>query len=717
MKQIVQEIGTGKTRVADVPAPACGDSQVLVSTRASLISAGTERYVVDLAKASLLEKARRRPDQVRRVLEKVRSEGLRTTFEQVRAKLDEAMPLGYSAAGIVVECGALVQEFKPGDRIAAAVPHAAFAVAGRNLCARVPDGVSLEAAAYAAVSAIAMEGVRLSRLALGESVLVIGLGLIGQIAVALLKAQGCRVFGIDIDPAKVARAREFGADAAETGAPTELVKAFSRGFGVDAVVITAATTSNQPIEFAAEVTRARGRIVLVGVTGLNIPRPPFFAKELEFTVACSLGPGRNDPAYEEKGIDYPVGFARWTAQRNMEACLDLMAAGKLPVERLTTDRFPIDRAAEAYELITSGSRTHFGVLLEYPEETRKPARRVALKSRSIPAGGVPRLSLIGAGTFARLVMIPSFETLGGFSWRGLATAKGLTAEHTGGKKGFAYATTDVDEVLNDPGTSAVLIATRNNEHARMVVRALKAGKHVFVEKPLCITPRELADIEDCFAELGPAAPILAVGFNRRFAPATLKVREHFRNIGPLSISYRFAAGPVPNEHWTQDPQISGGRIIGEACHAIDTCVAISGSPPVKVYAESVAKSGDAQAPDDRVFITMRHANGSTSNVSYQAGGDKSFPAERIEVFGGGRVATVEQWGPISLWSGGQDEKADGARDKGHRAEFEAFLRAVREGGPWPVPWEAIRGTTWAALAAVQSLRHGEPVWNEPLPVI
>jgi predicted dehydrogenase len=251
----------------------------------------------------------------------------------------------------------------------------------------------------------------------------------------------------------------------------------------------------------------------------------------------------------------------------------------------------------------------------------------------------------------------------------------------------------------------------------MVVRALKAGKHVFVEKPLCITPRELADIEDCFAELGPAAPILAVGFNRRFAPATLKVREHFRNIGPLSISYRFAAGPVPNEHWTQDPQISGGRIIGEACHAIDTCVAISESPPVKVYAESVAKSGDAQAPDDRVFITMRHANGSTSNVSYQAGSDKSFPAERIEVFGGGRVATVEQWGPISLWSGGRDEKADGARDKGHRAEFEAFLRAVREGGPWPVPWEAIRGTTWAALAAVQSLRHGEPVWNEPLPVI
>jgi predicted dehydrogenase len=717
MKQIVQEIGTGKTRIADVPAPACGDSQVLISTRASLISAGTERYVVDLAKASLFEKARRRPDQVRRVLEKARTEGFRSTLEQVRAKLDEAMPLGYSAAGIVVECGASVQEFKPGDRIAAAVPHAGYSAVGRNLCAHVPEGVSLEAAAYASVSAIAMEGVRLARLSLGETVLVIGLGLIGQISVALLKAQGCRVFGIDIDPAKVARAREFGADAGETGAPAELVSAFSRGLGVDAVVITAATTSNQPIEFAAEATRSKGRIVLVGVAGLNIPRPPFFAKELEFTVACSLGPGRNDPSYEEKGIDYPIGFARWTAQRNMEACLDLMAAGKLPVERLTTDRFPIDRAAEAYELITAGSRAHFGVLLEYPNAARARPRRVALTTRTRPAGNTPGLSLIGAGNFARLVMIPSLESVGGFTWRGLATAKGLTAEHAGTRKGFAYATTDVDEVMNDPGTSAVLIATRHDQHAQLIVRALMAGKHVFVEKPLCITPRELAEIEDCLEALGPGTPILAVGFNRRFAPATLKIREHFRAIAPLSISYRFAAGPIPLDHWTQDPQVGGGRIVGEACHAIDTCAAIAGSPPVKVYAESVAKSGDAQATDDRVFITMRHANGSTSNVSYQAGGDRSFPAERIEVFGGGRAATVEQWGPIALWSGGREVKADGGRDKGHRAELGEFLRAVRESGPWPVPWEAIHGTTWASLAAVQSLRHGEPVWSEPLPVI
>ena len=708
MKQIVQEIGTGKTRVADVPAPACGHGQVLVSTRTSLISAGTERHVVDLAKASLLEKARRRPDQVRRVLEKVRAEGLRNTVEQVRAKLDDAMPLGYSAAGVVAECGGSVQEFKPGDRVAAAVPHAAYSVIGRNLCARIPEGVSFESAAYASVAAIGMEGVRLAHLALGESVLVIGLGLIGQISIALLKAQGCRVFGTDIDPAKVLRAREFGADAAEVGSPAEMVRAFSRGFGVDAVVITAATTSNEPIEFAAEASRPKGRIVLVGVTGLNIPRPPFFAKELEFTVSYSMGPGRNDPVYEDKGIDYPIGYARWTAQRNMEACLDLMAAGKLPVERLTTHRFAIDRAPEAYDLIATGDRPHFGILLEYPDDDRTPVRRTNFSARAVN-GGVPGLSLIGAGNFAKLVMIPSLERAGGFRWRGLCTAKGLSAEHTGSRKGFAFATTDLEEVLSDPETTAVLIATRHDDHARSVVRALMAGKHVFVEKPLCITPDELADIEDCLATLGDAAPILMVGFNRRFAPAMARVREHFRSVGPLSISYRFAAGPIPPEHWTQDPEVGGGRIIGEACHAIDTCVAIAGSAPVRVYAESVSQLGDARTTDDRVFISMRHANGSISSVSYQAGGDKAFPAERIEVFGGGRAATIQQWREIELWSRGRREKVNGGRDKGHRAEFAAFLRAVRDGGSWPIPWAELRGSTWASLMAVCSLREGRPV--------
>ena len=711
MKQVVQEIGTGNTRVADVPAPLCGQAQLLVAARASLISAGTERYVVDLAKASLIEKARRRPDQVRRVLEKMRSEGVRATMSQVRAKLDDAMPLGYSASGVVLECGTAVQELKPGDRVAAAVPHAACSVVGRNMCVRIPDGVSFEAAAYTSVAAIAMEGVRLTRVSLGENVLVVGLGLVGQIAVALLRAQGCRVFGTDIDAAKVLRARALGADAAEVGSPAEMVKAFSRGFGVDAVMITAATSSNEPIEFAADACRPKGRIVLVGVAGLNLPRPPFFQKELEFTVSSSLGPGRADPAYEDKGIDYPIGHARWTAQRNMEACLDLMAAGKLPVETLTTHRFPIDRALEAYDLITAGREAHHGIVLEYPEDRRTPARRTTLSSGAARGAttGQPGLSLVGAGNFARLVLIPTLETAGGFAWRGICTAKGLSAEHTGGRSGFAFATTDLDEILADRETAAVLIATRHNEHAAMVRRALEAGKHVFVEKPLCITADELAEIDACLAELGESAPVLMVGFNRRFAPATLRVREHFRGVTPLSLSYRFAAGPIADEHWTQDPEVGGGRIAGEACHAIDTCIAIAGSTPVKVYAESVSTRASARTSDDRVFISIRHANGSISSVSYQAGGDKAFPAERIEVFGGNRVGTIEQWSEIELWSGGRRQRADGGKDKGHRAELAAFLRAVREPGGWPVPWEDIRGTTWASLAALQSLRHGAPV--------
>jgi len=712
VKQVVQEIGSGQTRVADVPQPACGAGQVLVAVHASAISAGTERYVVDLAKASLFEKARRRPDQVRRVLEKVRTEGLRSTVEQVRAKLDDAMPLGYSASGIVIESGASVTEFKPGDRVAVAAPHAGRVAVGRNLCVKIPDGVSFEAAAYAGIAAIGMEGIRLARVSLGESVLVIGLGLIGQMCVMMLRAQGCRVFGTDLDAAKVERARAFGAHAADVGSPAEQVRAFSRGFGVDAVVITAATSSNGPIEFAADACRPKGRIVLVGVAGLNIPRPPFFQKELEFTVSSSLGAGRNDAAYEEKGIDYPIGYARWTAQRNMEAALDLMAAGSLPVEQLTSHRFPIARATEAYELMTAPAGAQYGIVLEYPDALVPDARRSVLPAaRATASPGTPGLSLIGAGNFARLVMIPALEASGGFRWRGLCTAKGMSAEHTGTRKGFAFATTDIDDVLRDAETTAVLIATRHDHHGALVRRSLEAGKHVFVEKPLCITPEELAEIEDLLARLGDAAPMLMVGFNRRFAPATERLRDHFHGAGPLAVSYRFAAGPIPPEHWTQDPEVGGGRIIGEACHAIDLCVAIAGAPPIKVYAESVA-AAESRPTDDCVIISMRHANGAISTVSYQAGGDKAFPAERIEVFGGGRAGTVDQWGAVELWSNGRRVKADGARDKGHRAEFAAFLRALRDGGAWPIPWSDIRGATWASLAAVQSLRHGSPVWAE-----
>jgi predicted dehydrogenase/threonine dehydrogenase-like Zn-dependent dehydrogenase len=708
LKQVVQEIGSGLTRVAELPAQRPGIGQVSVSTSRSLISAGTEKSVVALARASVLDKARRRPDQVRRVLEKVRTEGLRSTLEQVQAKLDEPMPLGYSAAGIVLECGRSVEGLKPGDRVAVAAPHAGVVVLGKNLCARIPDGVSLEAAAYTSVAAIGLQGVRLSKATLGESVLVIGLGLVGQICVALLKAQGCRVFGTDVDVRKLELARQLGADAVGIGAPGPEIMAFSRGAGIDAVVITAATPSNEPIEFAAEMCRPKGRIVLVGVVGLTIPRAPFFQKELEFTVSSSLGPGRSDPVYEEKGVDYPIGYARWTMQRNMQAVLDLMAAGKLPVEQLTTHRFPIERAPDAYELITKSQEPYIGIVLEYGDDATKPSRRIEFSVR--PSHDKETgISLVGAGNFSRLVLIPALEAAGGFQWRGICTAKGMGAEHTGKKKGFAFATTEFDEVLADEGTKAVFIATRHDLHASFLMKALRAGKHVFVEKPLCITPDELTEIDACLNELGADCPLLMVGFNRRFAPGLSMLRDHFRDVLPLSIAYRFATVPIPNSHWTQDADVGGGRIVGEACHAIDFCAAVAGSPPVKVYAESTAMAGADRTTDEQVFISMRHANGCISSVSYQAEADKAFAGERIEVFGGGRVGIIDQWRTIELWAGGRCRTLNGARDKGHRAEVKAFLEAVRGAGPLPISWEALRGTTWASLAAVQSLGHGEPV--------
>ncbi|MGZ8842235.1 MAG: bi-domain-containing oxidoreductase [Pyrinomonadaceae bacterium] len=685
MFQVIQDVRSGQTGVREIPDPIALPSQVVVRIVASLVSAGTERYVVDLARKSVFGKARERPDHVRRVMQKIKQEGFRPTMSQVFAKLDEPMPLGYSSAGIVLECGRGVQEFKPGDRVATAGPHAGVIGVGRNLCARIPDGVSFEQAAYTSVASIALEGIRLARVTLGERVLVVGLGLVGQISVCLLKAQGCRVFGTDIDPKKLELARALGADEVGTGAPIEAVRAFSDSFGVDAAIITAATASNEPIEFAAEACRTKGRIVLVGVAGLNLPRDPFFRKELEFTVSSSLGPGRGDPSYEEKGIDYPIGHARWTAQRNMQTVLETMANGQLPVERLTTHRFAIGNAARAYDLITSRREPFTGILIEYPLDAAKSTRKILLRAKKSAAGKLG-VSMIGAGNFARLIMFPILSKLSDIEWRGLCTARGMNAEHSGRKMDFAFATTDVAEIFHDESTSVVFIATRHDLHAELVIAALRAGKHVFVEKPLCITRDELNDISDCVGELGADAPLLMVGFNRRFAP-----------------------GPLPVDAWPQDEDIGGGRIVGEACHAIDTCLALTGGVPTKVYSESVGHSGGIETTDDRVFITMRHTDGSISNVSYQAGGDRAAPTERIEVYGGGRTGVVDSWNDVELWSNNKLVRARTGNDKGHRAELQTFIRACRTGGDWPIDWQQIYGTAWASLAAVASLREGLPI--------
>jgi len=546
---------------------------------------------------------------------------------------------------------------------------------------------------------------------------VIGLGLVGQICVALLKAQGCQVFGVDLDQRRLELASQFGADATGTGAPLDAVLAFSEGHGVDAVVIAASTTSNEPIDFAAAACRPKGRIVLVGVTGLNLPRPPFFAKELEFTVSFSLGPGRADPSYEEQGRDYPIGHARWTAQRNMQAALELMAAGKLPVEQLTTHRFPIERAPDAYELITSQREPSLGILLQYPPAAPARKRRIEVsttqpfyfsRGRSAPHQRERLgISFVGAGSFARLMLLPLLSREPRIDLRGVCTAKGLSAEHSGRKHGFAFATTDADEIWADPDTGAVFIATRHDLHAELVTAALVAGKHVFVEKPLCITATDLAQLERCVADLGSRCPILMVGFNRRFSPTVSQLRKFFAGSTPLSLNYRFASSPLPAEHWTQDPEIGGGRIIGEACHAIDTCVALTQSLPARIFAESIGKSGSLQTTDDRVFITLRHEDGSVSSISYQAAGDVGFPKERIEILAPGRSAVSENWGSLTFWSNGRKTDARGGKDKGHASELRRFVDACRSGA-WPIPWEQLYAVSEASLLAVQSLREGLP---------
>jgi len=713
MKQVVQDIRTGVTSIRDLPDPMVQPHSVLVANVASLVSAGTERYVVELARQSLLSKARQRPDHVRRVLQKIKREGLLATAAQVRARLDDPMPLGYSSAGLVLAVGDGATSFTAGDRVAAAGPHAGIAVVSENLCAKIPDGVRFDQAAYAAVGAIALEGVRLANTVLGSRVLVIGLGLIGQIAACLLKAQGAVVLGTDLDPRRLALAQSLGIHTASGDADVRArALELSGGHGVDAVVIAAATSSNTPLELAADVCRQKGRIVLVGVTGMTIPRPPFFEKELEFTVSHSLGPGRGDAAYEDKAIDYPIGHARWTAKRNMETVLETIASSALPVDRLTTHRFPIERAAEAYDLLTSSTDSLIGVVIDYdaapPPMLR---RRLPLKARAAadaPAGA-RGVSVIGAGNFARIVVLPRLQSAGGLSLRGLCSAKGVSAEHFGRKAGFAFATTDPDEVLADPETSIVFVLTRHNLHADLVIRALAAGKHVFVEKPLCIRPDELRAIAGCVESLGDGCPVLTVGFNRRFAAATDLVRRHFDGVSPLSVSYRFASGEVPAASWVHDPEVGGGRLIGEACHAIDACAAIVGAPPSRVFAESAGSAGGGDPLDDRAFITLRHEDGSISSISYQAGGDKAGPAERIEVFGGGRTAIVEEWDRIELWSGNRRTTARGGRDKGHAREIEAFLDVCRSGGAWPISWRDLYGTSWASLMTMRSLRESRPI--------
>ncbi len=713
MQQVVQPINGDATEVVEIPAPVCGPNRVLIANTCSLISAGTEKGVVTLAKKSLMAKARQRPDHVRRVLQKVRQEGLVSTIQQVLIKLDQPMPLGYSSAGVVLEVGQGVRAFRPGDRVASNGAHAGVVAVAQNLVGHVPDNVPFENACYAVVGSIALEGIRLAQVGIGSVVGVIGLGLIGQLAVMLLKAAGCTVLGIDLETSKCTLARTLGADWAEPEGFTEAIAARSLGYGADAVLIAASTLSNAPLELAARSARQKGRVVAVGAVGMNVPRREFYPKELELVVSCSYGPGRYDPSYEDGGYDYPYAYVRWTEQRNIQAVLDLMGTGQLDVRMLTTHRYPIERAADAYSMIGAGAEKAIGVVLTYPEHaSAKPVRRVAIggeKGRpSKASGSVIGVGFIGAGNFASAVLLPALSRQEGIALRGLCSAGGLSARTAAGRHGFAYACSDVTEVLRDPDVDAVFIATRHDLHASQLLDALRAGKHVFVEKPLALNVEELEELETYLAEVGSAGPVWTVGFNRRFAPAASAVRDHFRGgEEPMTAIYRFNAGDISPEHWTQNEEVGGGRLVGEACHAVDLLSFLIGSVPSRVHAEAVGAVAGLRVTSDRCALTLRHADGSVSSILYTAGGDKAFNKERVELYGASRVGVIEDFHRVELVRNGRRTiKKFRGQDKGHRQEIAAFLAAIRAGGPMPIPTPELLATSYATLGAMESLRTG-----------
>lgn len=646
--------------------------------------------LVEFSQANLLQKARQQPDRVKMVFDKVKTDGLLPTLESVRNKLDQPLPLGYCNVGVVSEVGAGISGFSVGDRVASNGPHAEVVRVPVNLCARVPDVVPDEHASFTVLGAIALQGIRLVQPNLGDVIVVTGLGLIGLVTVQLLRAHGCRVLGIDYDPAKLALARQFGAETVDLSVgqdPIAAAMAFSRGRGVDAVLVTAATQSNEPMHQAAQMCRQRGRIVLVGVAGLHLSREDFYKKELTFQVSSSYGPGRYDPNYEEKGQDYPVGFVRWTEQRNFEAVLDMMAAGRLDVEPLISHRFPISEAGRAYALM-SGEVRSLGILLEYPAPlTRNASCTIRLTPPATAIAGELSVSFIGAGNYANAVLIPAFKA-SGVRLRKVASNGGVSGLHAGRKFRFEETTTDTQSIFADSETHAVIISTRHNSHARLVRQALEAGKHVFVEKPLCLTLAELSELEALHIRLAAVGvlPHVMVGFNRRFAPQIAKIKSLLMATpGPKAFTMTVNAGAIPAEHWTQDLEIGGGRIIGEGCHFVDLLRHLAGAPIAAHHVTSMkALTADTAA------IQLTFEDGSVGAIQYFAGGSKQFPKERLEVFAGGGVLQLDNYRKLTGfgWPGFKSMNL-WRMDKGQKACAAAFVQSLRCGGAAPIPFEEI----------------------------
>lgn len=715
MKQVTQTLRTGVIEINDVPVPALNDKFILVRNSTSVISAGTEKTKIDMGKKSLLQKAKARPDLVMQVMGKIKTEGLKKTLQTINSRLDSPSPLGYSCAGTVVAAGGLVEGIQPGDRVACGgadyANHAEFVAVPKNLVVKIPHNVSDEEAAFTTVGSIALQGVRLAAPLLGETFLVVGLGLLGQIAVQLLKANGCNAIGTDLDAALVSRAETYGAVGVPPGGDVRSIcNALTGGHGVDGVLVCAGTSSNAVIELCGAVTREKGRVVVVGAVRMDIPREDYFKKEISVVISRSYGPGRYDPLYEESGNDYPYGYVRFTEQRNMETFLTLVSQGKLDIKGLITHRFAVDDAASAYQLI-EGSKTepYLGILLQYNPVPFKAddSSRISV-APAVVTGDKVKLSFYGAGNYATASLLPPMQASNLVVFTGLVTASGRSAQGVAKQFGFTFCAGSYAELLQGD-TDAIVITTRHDTHAVGVRDALNAGKHVYVEKPLGMSVAELSEIHEAYGRCGTAQ--LMVGFNRRFAPATRQVIDHFAAVkSPLVVNIRINAGAIPSNHWIQDPQGGGGRMIGEGCHFIDLAAALAGSNVKTIYAVGTSKAEKSALLNDNLCLSLTFHNGSVANITYTADGSKAMAKEYVEVFGGGRSAQIYDFKEVALFSGDSNAKRNklGVQDKGQKSMINAWLAGLKAGKPC-VDYDCLMATSLATVMAVESLAIGMPM--------
>ena len=710
MLQVIQYQKDGAISVEELPAPTCLEGGILVQNLSSAISAGTEKTSVTNTQSSLVARARKQPKEVKMVMDFIKKEGVISTAKRVFAKLDSYKTFGYSSAGIVIESDC--EEFAPGDFVACGgagyAVHAEIVSVPKNLAVKVPDTLDADQAAYATVGSIALQGVRQADVRLGENVAVIGLGLLGQTTIQMLKAAGCNVAGLDVNEKLFDVAKSNGCDATFFSSKENIksLLSFTKGIGFDAVIITAGTSSNEPMELAIEIARKKGRVVVVGSVGMNIPRSPFYQKELEITISCSYGPGRYDANYEELGIDYPVAFVRWTENRNMQAVLDLIARGKLDVKGLTTHKFDIKDAAKAYQLV-SGKVDEFylGIVLNYPQRDTAKSKIISLSSEKKSQEKLS-IGFLGAGSFAKNYLLPPLKDTG-VHLHSVTTATSVNAITVGKQFGFTNAGTDSSAVINNPEVNAIFCATRHDLHSKFVIESVKAGKPVFVEKPLAVSPEQLFEIDEAVREHNGR---VMVGFNRRFSKPFTDIKNFFDSRSePLTISYRVNAGMPPKTFWVFRPEQGGGRIVGEACHFIDTMCYLTDALPVKVYAECISSDSDATFNHDNVVISIKFSDGSVGSLQYFANGDSALPKEYCEVFGEGSSAVMDDFKTVRFYRGGKQNKKSYSGKKGHKEEVIKTIEAMKNGSPMPIDYQTIRMVTLATFAAVESLKNGYAV--------